>query len=312
MPKRFASIIESGPTRVLLVEDDRMAMVLEQGALESLGYVVETATNGAEAYALIRENPARADIVVTDRMMPVMDGVALTRRLKRDPDTADIPIVLLTGATAQEDIESGLAAGAFYYLTKPIQNGLVASVLESATREVLRRRVAANRLLAHHSAFANIQTLRMTLSRPDEVEPVCSLLASLHTAPDRIVQGIYELVQNAVEHGLLRFGYQEKAHLLASGQWNAALEARGNDPAYAKGAVEATITRRPEGLLLAVQDPGPGFDWRSFLDVDPSRSAALNGRGIARARNHVFHQLAYNAAGNEVRALYAPERAVKW
>lgn len=298
--------------RVLLVDDDRTGLAVLQSMVEDLGFQVETAINGAEAYALMREDPQRVDLIVTDRTMPVMDGLALTRRLKRDEDTASIPIVLLTGATATDDISAGIEAGAFYYLVKPADPDLVSSVLGSAMKEVARRRALADKLGTHQSAFKNIDILRMTLSRPEEIEPVCSLLASLHYAPEKIVQGVFELVQNAVEHGLLQFGLEAKAKLLAAGQWREALAARSRDPAFQQGRVEVTMMRQSSSLILTVKDSGKGFQWRPYLGADPSRSSALCGRGIARANSLIFDRLAYNQTGNEATAIMHLEKKLKW
>lgn len=301
----------SSKGRVLIVDDDRVGLAMLASMVEDLGYNVETAVNGAEAYTMLREDPGRADLVVTDRMMPVMDGLALTRRLKRDPDTGGIPVVMLTGATDATDIAAGLEAGAFYYLVKPAVEQLVSSVLQSAMQEVRRRQRLSDEIGAHQSAFANIRILRMALSKPQEVEPVCSLLSSVHPAPDKVVQGIYELVQNAVEHGVLRFGLQEKQRLLGLGKWREAIEVRCVDPRY-RGEVEATILRKDEALVLTVKDSGPGFAWRSHLTVDPSRSSALCGRGIARANTLIFDKLVYNETGNEATALMRLQQPAKW
>lgn len=297
--------------RVLIVDDDRMGLTMLTSMVEELGYTVETAINGAEAYTLLREDAGRADLVITDRMMPVMDGLALTRRLKRDPETSDIPIVMLTGATEASDVSAGLEAGAFYYLVKPAAEQLVTSVLQSAMQEVRRKRKVSDKIGAHQSAFGNVRILRMALAAPQDIEPVCSLLSSVHPTPDKVVQGIYELVQNAVEHGLLRFGLQEKQRLLAMGSWREALAERSSDPAY-RGEIEATIIRKEDALILTVKDPGPGFNWRQHLTVDPARSSALCGRGIARANSLIFDKLVYNDVGNEATALMRLQKPVKW
>ncbi len=297
--------------RVLIVDDDRMGLTMLTSMVEELGYTVETAVNGAEAYTLLREDAGRADLVITDRMMPVMDGLALTRRLKRDPETSDIPIVMLTGATEASDVAAGLEAGAFYYLVKPAAEQLVISVLQSAMQEVRRKRKVSEKIGAHQSAFGNVRILRMALAVPQDIEPVCSLLSSVHPTPDKVVQGIYELVQNAVEHGLLRFGLQEKQRLLAMGSWRETLAERSSDPAF-RGEVEATIIRKEDALILTVKDPGPGFNWRQHLTVDPARSSALCGRGIARANSLIFDKLVYNDVGNEATALMRLQKPAKW
>lgn len=305
-------IVSSSATRILLVDDDRVGLAMLKDMLENFGHKVQTAENGAEAFAIIREDPAAIDIILTDSIMPVMDGVALTRRLKRDSECADIPIVMLTGAKEVDDIKTGIEAGAFYYLMKPAVPELVQSVLDSAMKEVSRKRGLAAKLGAHQSAFANVQVLRMVLSKPEEVESVCSLLASVHDRPEKVVQGIFELVQNSIEHGILRFGFEEKHRLLASGGWKQAVAERSKDPAYGQATVEATILRKPDSLILTVKDPGPGFVWRPYLTADMSRSSTLCGRGIARANSFIFDKLVYNAAGNEATALMALKPKARW
>lgn len=308
----MAGTAATAKAKVLLVDDDRTALMMMEGVLESLGYAVTTAGNGAEAFALLRETPGAADIVVTDRMMPVMDGLGLTRRLKREASTKDIPIIILTGAKDPEDVSAGLEAGAFYYVTKPPAEALVASVMASALKEIGRQRKVRSDLSGHQSAFRNMEVVRFRLSKPDEVEGVVSMIASMQEASDKAIQGIYELIQNGIEHGVLRFGLAAKSKHLADGTWERALAERARDPAYANGFVEATGMRREDGLYISVQDNGPGFNWRPFLSTDPSRSNANCGRGIARAANFAFDRLSYDATGNKAVAILLNTPKIVW
>ncbi len=83
----------------------------------SLSYRVLTATNGVEAWDIVRHE--LPDIVVSDVMMPDLDVFSLTDLIKSDPTTNHIAVVLLTARTAQESRLEGLAGGADDYLTKP-------------------------------------------------------------------------------------------------------------------------------------------------------------------------------------------------
>ncbi|MCF1505934.1 response regulator [Afifella sp. H1R] len=297
---------------ILLVDDDRSALLTTGEQIECLGYAVLTASNGAEAFTMLREDPSCADIVMTDRMMPILDGLGFIRRLKRERETKDIPAILLTGASEVEDVSLGIEAGAFYYLTKPTTQKLVASVLHSAFQEVHRQRKLRNDLMGHQAAFKTMQAVKFRLRLPEEVEPVVSMLASMQDAPDRTIQGIFELVQNAVEHGVLRFGFEAKAALLKEGRWEETLAERAHEPLYQNGWVEATAMRRDDGVYVSVKDNGPGFNWRSFLTTDPSRSAAPCGRGISRAANFAFDRLTYDKSGNQAVAFTANKPRVKW
>ncbi|MDQ8162381.1 MAG: response regulator [Gemmatimonadota bacterium] len=107
---------ERGRGRVLVVEDDAALCAF---LAEQLGVVheVRTAASGEDALAVLREWPA--DAIVSDVVMPGIDGIALCRILKADPNMRNTPIVLLTARGSREDQVAGLSAGADDYLIKP-------------------------------------------------------------------------------------------------------------------------------------------------------------------------------------------------
>ncbi|AQR61906.1 hypothetical protein BZG35_09775 [Brevundimonas sp. LM2] len=297
-----------GARRVLLVDDDRLVLMMMTDVLERLGHSVETAQNGAEAYAMIRERPDRADVVLADRMMPIMDGLALTRRLKREVATRLLPVILLTGASAPSDQAEGLAAGAFYYLPKPVDDALLDRVIGAAMQEHDSQKRIRQTLRTHQTAFANLQVAQFTLDRPDEVEGVASLLASMAPDPERAFQGLNALIGNAIEHGLYQIGRTAKEELTARGAFQAELQRRASG---VSGTVEASGTRKAEGIHYLVKDPGPGFAWRTRIGADPSTARSKGGRGVARAAV-LFDTLAYNAAGNAVAGLMRHEKTETW
>jgi two-component system, chemotaxis family, chemotaxis protein CheY len=113
--------------RVLVVDDERPIREVIAEALRESGYEVETAPNGAAALARLRRRP---DVVVLDLMMPVMDAVAFTRRLRVHPHGADVPIVVLTAAYPAHEAAAGL--GAMACLPKPFQLDELLDTVERA------------------------------------------------------------------------------------------------------------------------------------------------------------------------------------
>ena len=109
---------ESVPAPLVLVADDDPDILdLVRYRLERSGYAVATATDGAEAVRLAGElSPALA---VHDVMMPSLDGLEATRRLRGDPATAGIPVILLTAKAQDADVQEGFLAGADDYIRKP-------------------------------------------------------------------------------------------------------------------------------------------------------------------------------------------------
>ena len=103
---------------ILLVEDNNELLALMTSLL-STRYEILTANNGEKAQRIIQK--ASLDVVVTDVMMPVMDGIELTKWIKESEDYSQLPVVMLTAKTQDEDRNEGYRAGADAYLTKPFK-----------------------------------------------------------------------------------------------------------------------------------------------------------------------------------------------
>jgi len=107
-------------TRVLLIDDDARNVYAMASVLESRGAEVVYAEDGRKGLARIEEDPA-FDLVITDVMMPEVDGYETMRRIRSDPRHASLPILAVTAKALQEDRERCLEAGASDYLSKPVQ-----------------------------------------------------------------------------------------------------------------------------------------------------------------------------------------------
>jgi two-component system chemotaxis sensor kinase CheA len=101
---------------VMVVDDALMVRELQRSILERGGYTVRTASDGAEALAMLAELPA--DLVVTDVEMPNLDGLDLTRSIRRHPRLANIPVLIVSTHGSDEDHQRGLDAGADAYIVK--------------------------------------------------------------------------------------------------------------------------------------------------------------------------------------------------
>jgi len=113
------AVLRPGAKVVVVVEDD---LSIQDILVRALGarYTVHRADDGAQALALLQTLSA-VDLVVTDLMMPRMNGLDLVRRIKADPALARVPIIVLTARTASSDVAEAINAGARSYLTKPFK-----------------------------------------------------------------------------------------------------------------------------------------------------------------------------------------------
>jgi CheY-like chemotaxis protein len=103
--------------RVLVVDDDDVIRQLISVNLELEGFEVSTAVDGQDCLEKVKD--VRPDVVTLDIMMPRLDGWEAASRLRADPDTADIKVVLLSARAQEADLERGSRIGVDAYLTKP-------------------------------------------------------------------------------------------------------------------------------------------------------------------------------------------------
>jgi two-component system response regulator MtrA len=107
----------NGRSLVLIADDDADILSLVRAVLERSGHEVVAASDGAEALASVRAR--KPDLVVLDIAMPEVDGLEVLRRLRADPTTSELPVVLLSARAQEADVERGFAIGASAYLKKP-------------------------------------------------------------------------------------------------------------------------------------------------------------------------------------------------
>jgi CheY-like chemotaxis protein len=104
---------------ILIVEDNEANVITLSSYLEAKGYRLCCANDGENAIVLARS--AKPDLILMDIQMPGMDGIQATRKIREDPDLANIPIIALTALAMEGDADRCLSAGANAYVTKPIK-----------------------------------------------------------------------------------------------------------------------------------------------------------------------------------------------
>jgi two-component system phosphate regulon response regulator PhoB len=110
--------VQSVP-KIMVVEDDPHVLRQIAFALEHEGYAVTTATAGDDALRQLMLD--RPDLLVTDVMMPGLDGYDLVDQLRRDEKLCDLPVIMVTARTADEDISKGFSSGTDIYIEKPFK-----------------------------------------------------------------------------------------------------------------------------------------------------------------------------------------------
>lgn len=137
---------------ILVVEDEQAIAEMIVMSLEMAGYEVKRAANGDIAFQMILDTAP--DLILADWMMPMMTGLELAQRLKREPSTAEIPIILLTAKSDENDKLKGFDAGVDDYVVKPF-----------SPRELLARIKAVLRRGAKEDKNDNLMAGHLCLDR---------------------------------------------------------------------------------------------------------------------------------------------------
>ena len=119
--------------KILLADDEEDVKVVLKMFLESKGYVTCSAYDGRDAIDQAKNE--KPDAILLDVMMPLVDGFEVCRKLKSDPNTANIPIIMLSAASHAESVQKGLDSGALEYLVKPFEPENLLKVLDSVFEE---------------------------------------------------------------------------------------------------------------------------------------------------------------------------------
>ena len=121
--------------KILVVEDDADLLHMIKAMLATIGEVT-LAKDGMEALDLLRTG-FKPDVIVTDLMMPRMDGLTLAKTLKDDPQLGNLPLVMLTAKSGPMDMITGINAGARHYVAKPFK---AADLIDKVKKALIARR----------------------------------------------------------------------------------------------------------------------------------------------------------------------------
>ncbi len=290
-------------TTVLAVDDNDQALRIMERMLTRGGFDVISARDGEEAWRFLQGHNGGIAAIITDRNMPGIDGVELLRRVKSHACYQNVPVIFQTGMADSQDVVDGMEAGVYYYLTKPYNKKMFLAVVRAATEGYHRYKALRDELEGNISTLRHMTEGRFRLKTLEEAHDLACTLASLYPDPHSAVTGINELLVNAIEHGNLAIGYEEKTELLGSGEWHKEVHRRLQLPQYAERFVDVHLCNTEQALELTIADCGDGFDPRPFLEIDPERFAETHGRGVALARLISFDSVAFLGKGNVVRTV---------
>ena len=203
-------------------------------------------------------------------------------------------------------------AGVMYFLNQPLDLMLLKSVIHSAARERRHSRHLQDHLDKSLLCCRLMYAGKFRIQSLNEVSALCAYLSQGFPEPQRVMTGLSQILINAVEHGNLEIGFETKTQLIQTGEWEHEINRRLALPEYSERYVDVVYKKTAEGYFIKVTDQGSGFDWHSYLSIDPQRACHSHGRGIAHAHAMCFDELEYNQMGNEVVLSVYSREDVHW
>jgi len=285
---------------ILLVDDEPFNLKILEEHLEDAGYDTVSVTNGLEAWRILEESHQKFDAVLLDRMMPEMDGMSVLKRMKSHQEMFNLPVVMQTAKAAKNEVIEGLEAGVHYYLTKPYGRDQLLAVVKRVVSDYRYRRELENETRKSRGSLALMEQGRFLVRTLDEAHNLAAMLAATTEKTEKVGLGLSELLVNALEHGNLGIGYEEKSELNLKGIWEEEIERRISLPQNQNKRVTIDYHRSDYELVIAIEDQGEGFDWNKYMEISPERAFDSHGRGIALANMLSFDSLEYLGKGNRV------------
>jgi CheY-like chemotaxis protein len=286
---------------VLVVDDELFNLEIIKEYLDEIDVETVCVESGEEALSILQESPQRFSAVLLDRMMPGIDGIEVLRKIKEDESINRLPIIMQTAKAGKDNMIEGLSAGAHYYLSKPYDQQTLVAITLTAIRDY------QHYVRVQESLRESAQTLKMMgkgmfiYKSLNDGRNLAALLAKACPKSDSVVLGLTELMINAVEHGNLGIGYNEKTKLNTDGEWEDEISRRLALPLNRDKHVTIDFNRNETQITILITDQGSGFDWQQYMEISPGRAFDSHGRGIAMANLISFNKIEYLETGNKVR-----------
>jgi len=283
--------------RILIADDqDSLRKLLVKYMLKA-GFEPIEAENGKRAIELYRL--MRPSVVLSDVMMPEMDGLTLLKEIKKIDKQASV--ILMTGYGSEEVLLESLRNGAANYFKKPFNFQEVTEVI----KHILKYRADLDSA-QYYSPFITEENKNFVFTTEEaDIFPIINQitinLARLVPTAEilNLKIGMEEILKNAIEHGNLNISAEEKNQAIEQGVFGKLINSRLQQNSNGRKKIYITAKLDRESFTVTIRDQGEGFNWKSLALPTAENLFSFSGRGILLTRIY-FDEVLYNDRGNEV------------
>jgi class 3 adenylate cyclase len=295
-----AALAPAGTGLVLVVDDQEDNRILTERYLVKEGYRVELAENGERALEKVRDN--KPHLILLDVMMPGENGFEICRRLKNDPQTLDIPVVLITGLQRKDDRIAGKEAGADDFLSKPYYPEEMLARVRSLMRLAEARRALEQARLAHEveqrerirgmfERYVSPKLVKEILTRNEGADNPLERLSRIHAvALFADIRGFTRMVEQ-LEPGVvvqLLNDFFTRITSIAYSYQGTVINMAGDSLLVAFGVplpqADATVRAVKAGIAMVEDFRAVARSWHSQFDIEVGLGVGI-GQGSVIAGN---------------------------
>jgi len=288
--------------KILIVDDSRVITMFVESIVKTIEgcepYVMNDASNIIE---VLHEEENVFDVIIIDRMMDEIDGIDILKDMKLDKELRHIPVIMLTGMDVKEDIIDGIKAGAFQYLTKPINHAELIDVIQHALIDSEYKRNTLESFRSNKDVASFVNSGNFEYKTVEQCNSLSVMLATCFPDPESAVIGLSEIMMNSIEHGNLGITCDEKKELLKKGKIFDEVSRRLELDKYKDRIVKVDYECNNKFVLVTIEDQGDGFNWKNYMQDDIEVGTTdFSGRGIMLSKTMSFDEVQYYGKGNKV------------
>jgi CheY-like chemotaxis protein len=284
---------------VLIVDDNTMDRQLAAGIVRKVGMDTRQAVHGKDALEQIERDPP--DIVLTDMLMPEMDGLELVRHIKADHSA--IPVILMTAHGSEEIAVKALKIGASSYVPKQnLARDLIHTIKDILSVATGKRDEQKAMACLAESNLVFVLPIGQTGSHESIVGYLQNQLRAWRLCDEadliRVGTALHEAFINAIEHGSLELASELRDS--PDGAYQTLGEQRRRELPYRDRQVYVSAHLSRELARITIRDEGPGFDPRRLPDpTEPENIGKISGRGLLLIRTFM-DEVFFNETGNQI------------
>ncbi|MBF0286985.1 MAG: response regulator [SAR324 cluster bacterium] len=271
--------------KILLIDDEQSLQEEIATYLKMEEHTVVSAANGQAGWDLFVQSPDEFDVIITDIRMPVLDGLALMKKLRKDHH--EIPIIIITGHGDLDASIQALRLGAFDFLLKPFDpQALDTALLKLKTLLSAKKPTTEIAACVEHIRLTIPSKTKLCVDVLDYLKNYYGPLCQKHDINViRIGVCVMEALTNAIQHGNL-----EVPSSLKQESWDkffTLIQERENDSQFTDRQVTIQYRVNKEQFEIEVEDEGKGFD-QAILPENYNEDTLLSsGRGILLIRSYM-------------------------